>query len=97
MIGIVFVAMFAGSLSAVSLVFSGWPLWIAMMTYVVSGLLGMVIMAAVEAYHPNILRGLEFAKNSIWRLKFWHREDDAKLKPRPIPALSECQFHSVRK
>lgn len=97
MVGIVFVAMFVGSLLSVSLVFTGWPLWVAMTTYVVSGMIGIGIILVLEAYRPILPRVSEFTKTSIWRLKFWQREDDANLQPRPIPALSEYQFHSTRK
>ncbi len=48
MVGIVFTSMFIGSLLAVTLVFSGWPLWLAIAVYIGCGVLGLALMAAVE-------------------------------------------------
>ncbi len=97
MIGIVFVAMFIGSLSAVNLVFSGWPLWVAMATYMFSGILGLAVMAVAESYRAPLSRGIRRVIRSTYRLNYWRHKDDTYLESRPIPALSEYEFTTMRK
>ena len=89
MVGIVFTAVFIGSLSAVTLVFSGWPLWVAIAVYIACGVLGLVLMAAVEAFRPSITNGLRLVTSRKSRVNVLQKHRQTYTQPRPIPALSE--------
>ncbi len=88
MIGIVFVAMFSGSLMAVALTFSGWPLWMAMASYVGCGLLGLVLCAIVEHVHPSLTNGIKLALAFVFRSSNSQKTKQELFQPRPVPALS---------
>lgn len=97
MVGIVFIAMFIGSLSAVSLAFSGWSLWVAIAAYIGSGILGLTMMVVAEICRAPLSKGIRLVVASASRMDFWRQEGDAYLQPRPIPSLSEYQFNTTRK
>ncbi len=89
MVGIVFISMFIGSLSAITLVFSDWPLWVAVAVYIGCGMLGLALMAAVEIFRPSITKGMRLVASRVARVTISQKSKQTYLQPRPIPVLSE--------
>lgn len=89
MVGIIFIAMFLGSLSAVTLVFSGWPVWVAIAAYLGCGMLGLVLIVAIDLFRPSITKGAKMLAAYVARIDTWRQHEQANLQPRPISALSE--------
>ncbi len=97
MIGIVFVAMFIGSLSAATLVFSGWPFWVAVVAYIFCGVLGFALIVVLELSRQSLLIWMKLIASPVARLNFWRVRKDKILQPRTIPALSDWHFTTNRR
>ena len=91
MVGIVFIALFIGSLSAVTLVVTGWPFWVAIVVYIGCGVLGLVLLIAVESFRPSITKGVKLVASFVMRVNNLQKQKQLYRKPRLIPALSESQ------
>ena len=93
MVGKIFVAMFLGALAAVTLVVSGWSLWLVMLAYMFFGIFGLAAVVALEYFRRPLSIGMKLIVSFILRLKIWRQKDDDFIRPRPIPALSD--WHSA--
>ncbi len=92
MVGIVFFAMFSGSLIAVTLVFSGWPLWLALVAYLGCGILGLVMIVVAEFFRPALSRLLGLNASCVAIKGFERHAEGDYIQAKQIPALSDCQL-----
>lgn len=97
MIAILFAAVFLGSLASTTLVISGWPLWLAVVVYFISGTVGIVSMICSPYFLNFFSRLVSWNIFGARRVKLRGRKRDKFLEPQRVPDLSEYLFSSSRK
>lgn len=85
MIGSVIIAMFSGSLLAVTLLLVGWPVWVAILAYMGCGMLVLVFMATLKLFRWSISRTARLIVSVLSRRQYQR----AYATPRTVATLSD--------